>query len=135
MASISEPTAFFGKTDREALRLLAEARDYLAYLEPFDRGGLVPSDRLRLCLETMRLTARMTHVMAWLLAQRAVLAGEIALDQALGHEALAEVEICMGGEESDWSGLPPRLVALLERSHRLYQRVARLDGLARRRSA
>jgi regulator of CtrA degradation len=126
-------TAFFGKTYGEAMTLLVEARNYLAFLEPADRANLTPMERLRLCCETMRLTARLTQIMAWLLAQRAVHAGELTRDEALADpRPLAALDICMGDGEGDANGLPPRLVRLLDRSHHLYVRVARLDELARR---
>jgi regulator of CtrA degradation len=132
---VSEPThatEFFGKTYGEAMSLLVEARDYLAHREPLDRGALAAEERLRFCSETMRLTSRLTQIMAWLMAQRAVYEGEIAPERALeGHDPLAELEICM--EEDATSRLPQRLSSLLERSRRLYVRVARLDELARRR--
>ena len=127
-------TAFFGKTYGEAMSLLVEARNYLTYLEPLDRAGLGPLDRLRLCCETMRLTARLTQIMAWLLAQRAVHAGEITHDEALADpHTLAELEVCMSDSDIDEALLPPRLVRLLDRSQHLYVRVARLDEFARRR--
>lgn len=126
-------TAFFGKTYDEAMALLVEARDYLAQREGADREGLTPLDRLRFSCETMRLTARLTQMMAWLLAQRAVHAGEINQQTALGdHQALAELAICMDGEEAATDAFPQDLRALLDRSRRLYVRVARLDEMARR---
>jgi regulator of CtrA degradation len=128
-----QATAFFGKTYGEAMDLLVEARDYLAHREPIDREALMPLDRLRFCGETMRLTARLTQIMAWLLAQRAVHAGEISQEEALAdHRALAEHELCMDAPEA---AMPRRLASLLERSQRLYVRVARLDELARRQLA
>ena len=83
-----------------------------------------------MCLETLRLTARLTQVMAWLLAQRAVHAEEMDLEEALA-EPLAGI-ICMEAAGRDNPDLPPRLSDLLGRSHLLYVRVARLDQLARR---
>jgi len=131
----TQPTAFFSKTYDEALRLVEDARGYLSLLEPFDRRGLGPPERLRLCAETMRMTARLTQIMAWLLVQRAVHAGEMSRADALSQqEILAGVRVCMDGGEEDWRGLPGRLVALLDKSHRLYVRVARLDELARRQA-
>jgi regulator of CtrA degradation len=130
-----QATAFFGKTYAEAMDLLVEARDYLAHREPIDRAGLVPVEKLRFCGETMRLTARLTQIMAWLLAQRAVHAGEITQEEALAeHRALAEHAICMEGE-GEGGAMPRRLLSLLDRSQRLYVRVARLDELARRQLA
>lgn len=128
-----QATAFFGKTYGEAMDLLVETRDYLAHREPIDRESLMPLERLRFCGETMRLTARMTQIMAWLLAQRAVHAGEISQQEALGdHRPLAEHEICMDGVAAVSASVPRRLASLLDRSQRLYVRVARLDELARR---
>ncbi len=128
-----QATAFFGKTYGEAMDLLVEARDYLAHREPIDRQGLVSIERLRFCGETMRLTARLTQIMAWLLAQRAVHAGELSQEEALGdHDALAEHALCMEGAAV---AMPQRLANLLDRSHKLYVRVARLDELARRQLA
>lgn len=132
----AQPTAFFSKTYDEALRLVEDARGYLAGLEPFDRRSLAAPERLRLCAETMRMTARLTQIMAWLLVQRAVHAGEISRSDALSEqEILAGVQVCMDRREEDWQGLPRRLVALLDKSHRLYVRVARLDELARRQAS
>jgi hypothetical protein len=45
---------------------------------------------------------------------------------------LAHLEMCMEGEAA-MAGLPQRLGNLLDRSRRLFIRVARLDELARRR--
>jgi len=127
------PTAFFGKTYDEAVGLLEEARGYFAVLEPLERRGLAVPERLKLCTESMRMTARLTQIMAWLLMQRAVHAGEVTREEALaGTVTLADVDVCMQQAESGWDGLPRRLVGLLDRSQRLYLRVARLDELARR---
>jgi regulator of CtrA degradation len=129
----AQPTAFFSRTYDEAIDLVEAARSYLKVLEPIHRRALPVPERLRLCSETTRMTARLTQIMAWLLSQRAVYAGETSRAQALeDQQALTEVEVCMACDERDWRGLPRRLVALLDKSHRLYIRVARLDELARR---
>jgi len=129
----AQPTAFFSRTYDEALDLLEAARSYLSAREPIDRRALPVPDRLRLCSETMRMTARLTQIMAWLLSQRAVHAGELSRAEALSdQQVLTEVDVCMARDERQWRGLPERLVALLDQSHRLYIRVARLDELARK---
>jgi regulator of CtrA degradation len=131
VAVVAAATAFFGKTYGEAFDLVLEARDYLSFHEPDERGALLPLERLVMCSETLRLTARLTQIMAWLLAQRAVQNGEIGADEALA-DPLAAVTICMDGAEREDGDVPPRLADLLGRSRRLYVRVARLDELARR---
>jgi regulator of CtrA degradation len=131
VAALSATTAFFGRTYGEAVDLLYEARDYLSFFESDERHTLPPMERLMMCAETLRLTARLTQIMAWLLAQRAVQCGEMSRDEALA-EPLAALHVCMDGEDHEEGGLPPRLSGLLGRSRRLYVRVARLDEMARR---
>jgi regulator of CtrA degradation len=71
--------------------------------------------------------------MSWLLAQRAVFDGEMSeFDLVQQHQALAELEVCMEQVEA-LDHLPPYLANLLERTHRLYIRVARLDEMVRRK--
>src|SRR5689334_8538133 len=127
------PTAFFTKTYDEAVGLLLEARDYVARREPADRARLDTLDRVKMCCETMRMTARLTQIMSWLLAQRAIYEGEMSEEDVVAqHQALSELQVCMDqAEELDC--LPPHLQKLLERTHRLYIRVARLDEMVRRK--
>ena len=136
MMAVATNTAFFSRTYDEAMGLLVEARNYVAVGELRHARPMPASERLLLCCETMRLTARLTHVMAWLLAQRAVHAGEITLAESAGENyALGGSTTCL--EEShgiealgdDW------LNGLLDRSRRLYVRVSRLDEMVRREVA
>ena len=129
----SANTAYFGRTYDEAMGLLIEARNYVAVNELRAPPALTPTDRLMLCCETMRLTTRLAHIMAWLLAQRAVYAGEITLaDSAEEPYALGGSKICLTVvDEVDRLG-DEWLSALLERSLRLYVRVSRLDERVRR---
>jgi regulator of CtrA degradation len=129
----SVKTAFFGRTYDEAMGLLIEARNYVAVNELRALPILTPSDRLLLCCETMRLTTRLTHIMAWLLAQRAVHAGEITLaDSAEEPYALGGAKTCLTVIE-DVDRLGDRwLNTLLDRSHRLYIRISRLDEMVKR---
>jgi regulator of CtrA degradation len=127
---VSAQPAFFGKTYDEALGLLVAARDYVALSERPHRSRPEIAERLRLCCETMRMTARLTQIMAWLMAQKAIHAGEMTQDE-LAHtqEPLADIRICM--DPGQIEGLPKPLIGLLQRSHSLYLRIARLDGRVR----
>ena len=119
---------FFNGTYDETMALLIEARNYIAYHESGDHRHLPPHVRLQIAYESMRVTSRLTQVMAWLLAQKAVHAGEITQEQAASEEfALSGGEICSDGSGPENEDLPSGLRSLLERSHRLYMRVARLD--------
>ena len=121
-------TAFFEKTYEEATDLLVEARDYIAIEEKADLEQMIASDRLRLSRETTRLTARLTTIMAWLLARKAVLAGELTQAEAASPPYLLERNTTLAdGDPEAYEDLPELLSDLMDRSHRLYIRVTRLD--------
>jgi len=127
---------FFDRTYEEAFDLLVEARDYLADRQWQDAEGLAPVTRLILSCETMRLTTRLVQVMAWLMVQRAVHAGEMRPEEADRPERrLGGHEICADQGPWDLSELPPRLRRLLDRSRTLYNRVARLDEMVHIRAS
>lgn len=134
--AIPATTTFFHKTYDEALSLLTEARNYVA--DGYGREAKTQSANLRMaqCCETMRLTARLTHVMAWLLAQRAVHAGEITLEESVSEKfSLGGRTVCL--EESRYldSLEDAWLGRLLERSLQLYIRISRLDTMVQNRVA
>lgn len=128
----SQPTFFSGPYD-ETMALLIEARNYVAFHESVDYRRLPPRVRLQVSYESMRVTSRLTQAMAWLLAQKAVHAGELTIAQAASEEyALSGGDICLDPSGPENEELPVGLRGLLERSHQLYVRVARLDDLVRR---
>src|SRR5262249_31497053 len=89
-------TRFLERIYDEAKALLIEARDYVQMLGPVDRAAMAPIDNLRCISEGLRLTTRLTEVMAWSLTQKAVQAGEITRDEAvLPNRRLGGQEICL----------------------------------------
>ncbi|WP_119168554.1 DUF1465 family protein [Algihabitans albus] len=129
-SEVSPQISFLNGTYAEALALTQEARDYVALEERAERKGLRPADQLVAACESMRVTTRLTQVMAWLLVQRAVQAGEMTRDDARQPQhRLSAKEICETSELSAPADLTPRMMHLLSRSHALYERVARLDAL------
>jgi regulator of CtrA degradation len=121
---------YFDSTFDEALALTREARDYLAYHEDADLSQLSPVGRMAASCESMRMTARMTQVIAWLLVQKAVHAGDLTREEASQPKyRLAGQEICDDVEPLAVEPLPDRLAELLSRSHQMYQRIARLDAM------
>lgn len=114
----------------EVLDLLVEARNYAAFMQPQEMARRDQLTRLRASCESLRVTTRLMHVLAWLMALRAVEAGEMPAGQLsanafrLGGGAVCREE---GGADDDT--LPEGLRALLRRSHALYCRIARLDAM------
>ena len=125
-----QTVAFFGRTYDEALQLTREARDYIAGHAGSDRAASSADVRLASSCEEMRLTARLTQVMAWLLLQRAVHEGEVSRAEAAKEEnRLSGQEACLGARVIPEVELPARLEDLLTRSYNLYLRVQRLDAM------
>jgi regulator of CtrA degradation len=129
-AIIFGPQRFIDRTFDDALSLLEEVRSYILYEERSDGMDLPPAARVRQSLEATRMTARLTNVMAWLLLQKAAAAGEIEEQEPLKPEnRLGGREACMDDAGVEDPDLPDRMRELLDRSHRMYVRVARLDDM------
>ena len=131
MSSGAHTVAYFDRTYDEAIQLMHEARDY--FIDRQRQGGAGPHAAVQLVAscEAMRVTARLAQVLAWLLVQKAVHAGEISPAEAVAqNRRLGGRSVC--AVEGPWHelGLPQDLQSLLARSLALYNRVARLDDLA-----
>ena len=109
----------------EAMVLADEARSYFDSAAREDRLDLEPVDRVGFSCESLKVTTRLMHVIAWLLTQRAVAAGELTRSQA------GETERRLGPAPESDEALMPRLpapaVELIRSSEELYDRVRRLD--------
>lgn len=133
---MAAPSAFFDRTYDETFSLLIEARNYIAYHEAIDQRTLPIHARLQVSFESMRITSRLTQVMAWLLAQKALYAGELTRQEVASDQfALSGGAICSDPSGPESEGLPRGLVSLLDRTHKLYQRIERLDAMFRRDAA
>ena len=109
----------------EAMVLADEARAYFDRAASDDRLALEPVDRVGFSCESLKVTTRLMHLIAWLLTQRAVAAGELTQAQA------GETERRLGPAPESDEALLPRLpqaaVDLIRTSEELYERVRRLD--------
>ena len=131
MTDAAALAAFIDKAYQEACDLLIEARDYVAGRSSESAAhALAQADRLWLTAELSRVTRRLTEVMAWLLVQKAVAAGEITAAEAAETEAAALPAGGLGEVDptQDIGNLPLAARGLIDRSRRLYAEVARLDS-------
>lgn len=127
---------FINRLFNESVTLLVEARNYLEFSEVALSPARVPNprDKLFISAQALRFTSRMTQTMAWLLAQRAVYAGELSFEEACNGEfSLGGEVFCVENDGQNDIRLPQGLQNLLARSHSLYHRVLRLDRDSRRR--
>jgi regulator of CtrA degradation len=109
----------------ESMLLADEARGYFDESGRADRDSLDPLGRVVFSCESMKVTTRLMHVIAWLLTQRAVSSGELRPKEALDpSRRLGE------GPESDEQALahlPDGARLLIGASIDLHRRVAHFD--------
>lgn len=118
---------FFSSLMDETIHQLTEARDYFTQQGSQTRSAMSPEYRLLYSNEMSRITMRLSCVMAWILAQKAVANGEMSRSEALQKYRLYGQSICMTKTQGTDRFLPPYMDAMLEKSYVLYTRVMRLD--------
>src|ERR1700677_5314851 len=112
------------RTFDEGIALTMEVRNYIAYHEQADRREYDLPRCLQVGYQHTRVSARLIQVMTWLLAMKALLAGEISPEQfAAPQYALAESDDCNSATGPEQTDLPSGLRNLLERSYALYSRI------------
>ncbi len=114
----------------ETLFLLAEAHDYFYQYGEEDQQQMDARVRSLYASEMSRITVRLSCVMAWLLARKAVFLGKLTQEEATAHYRLDCRDISLGQNIEAESLLPDSMTELLDKSFELYQRVARLDDAA-----
>ena len=113
----------------EATALAAQARDYFDGVGRADRDALRPIERVAFSCESLKITTRLMHVLAWLLNRRALDGGEI------GREAPNSSPRLGPAPETDTAVLaavPDAARALIAASADLHRRVTRLDAARQR---
>ncbi|WP_371262786.1 DUF1465 family protein [Sphingomonas sp. OV641] len=109
----------------EAMVLADDARSYFDDGNRDERDSLSTMARVTFSCESLKVTTRLMHVIAWLLTQRAVFAGELRAADALDHSRrLGEAPVT---NEEVALELPERARRLVHASADLHRRVARLD--------
>jgi regulator of CtrA degradation len=109
----------------EAMLLADEARSYFDDSGREDRVTLDPFVRVNFACESLKVTTRIMHIVAWLLTQRAIESGEIPYregrrpERRLGHAQESDPEVV--------ARLPEAAQRLVSASSDLYTRVKRLD--------
>ena len=109
----------------EAMLLADEARHYFDEAGRDERATLEPFARVGFACESLKVTTRIMHIVAWLLTQRAIESGEIPsrdgrrVERRLGHAQDSDPAVV--------NQLPPAAQKLINSSADLYARVKRLD--------
>ena len=109
----------------EAMLLADEARSYFDEAGRYARAELDPYVRVGFACESLKVTTRIMHIVAWLLTQRAIDSGEIPArhgrrpERRLGHAQDSDPAVV--------AQLPEAAQRLINSSADLYARVKRLD--------
>ena len=113
----------------EALLLADDARAVFDLRIGEKGDNASDSLKIALSIEGLRTTTRVMHVLAWLLNQRAFLAGELSAAQLARHNELPEER---SADPANLEALEPETRALIRESEDLHARIARLDREMRR---
>ena len=109
----------------EAMLLADEARSYFDDIGRDDRATLEPFARVGFACESLKVTTRIMHIVAWLLTQRAIESGEIRFiegrrpERRLGHAADSDPAVV--------NQLPESARRLINSSADLYARIIRIE--------
>ena len=109
----------------EAMLLADEARSYFDDAGRDERQSLDPFARVGFACESLKVTTRIMHIVAWLLTQRAIESGEIGFgegrrpERRLGHAQDSDPAVV--------DQLPDSARRLINASADLYARIKRID--------
>lgn len=123
----SQNILFMPSVYNDAMTLLCEAQEYFSEFGTKDQKNLDPNTRSIYACEMSRITLRLSCVMSWILAQRGVVAGQIAPEQS-AHYGLEFQNICRVDGRVLHGVLPPYVCYLLDSTFELYERVLRLNS-------
>ena len=109
----------------EAMVLADEARAYFDDIGKDERLTLEPFARVGFACESLKVTTRIMHIVAWLLTQRAIETGELHQtdgrrpERRLGHATTSDPTVV--------AQMPLAAQRLISTSSDLYARLQRLD--------
>jgi regulator of CtrA degradation len=109
----------------EAMLLADEARAYFDDAGRDERATLEPFARVGFACESLKVTTRIMHIVAWLLTQRAIESGEIPTRE--GRRPERRLGNAQDSDAAVVVTLPPSAQKLISSSADLYARVKRLD--------
>ncbi len=126
ISSQSPKVLFMPGVFEETMRLLTEAHEYFHLFGADDQAHIADDLRTLYSCEMSRITLRLSSIMAWLMAQRAVFTGKIPHED-MHRYGLDFQDICLVDNRVLHGVLPSYVCLLLDRTLELYERVLRLD--------
>ncbi len=99
----------------EAMLLADEARGYFDSVGRDDRAAMPPLERVTFSCESLKVTTRLMHVIAWLLARRN------------GVDTPHRLSAAAQSGDAELASLPQEARAIVTTSIELYERILRLE--------
>lgn len=119
----------------DAHAFLHTAHNYIKWQAPIDVQYMDPQKTYKVSCEAMRITVRVTQIIAWFLLQKAVLEGELTEEEFLSEDCrVLRGKHCLENTSEYDPDIPPRLRELLKESRELYIRILRLDTAIRKKT-
>jgi regulator of CtrA degradation len=109
----------------EAMLLADEARSYFDDAGRDERQSLEPFARVGFACESLKVTTRIMHIVAWLLTQRAIESGEIPMLE--GRRPERRLGNAQDSDPAVVNQLPPAAQRLINSSADLHARIKRID--------
>ncbi len=112
----------------EAMVLADEARFYFDH----ERMGKTVPTRIAVAFscESLKVTTRLMHSIAWLLHQKAIRNGEFSGEAGGNHDCA--IGYAQASDDFDFPNFPEEAQALIKASEELYYRLQRIDSRMRK---
>jgi regulator of CtrA degradation len=119
----------FAKLYREGMDLVDRTAEYLDGAGRRESKALTPPSSQAYTSESIKLTTRLTQLASWLLVRRALVSGEITPAEVRNHRNKVNLVPQSQAVPEGFDGLPEMFKALIAHSHRLHERIVRLERL------
>lgn len=120
--------AFLQRNYDETVKLLQQCSNYLEHQGKYERVTMSIEDRVLYTIATSHITVQLTSVLSWLMAWKAVEAGEINLEDLQNSRYKLQVVRPLKEEQREmFKSLSRPIPDLLDTSCNLYERMRRLE--------
>ena len=119
---------YFDAPYKETIKLLEEVKQYLDNDEAYDRERVCDEYKFVMNVEIMNIIARLSHILSWTLAQKAVHNGEMTLEESLEPKwNISSAFVYSNLHYEVDERIPQRLRRFMNVSRNLFERTERLE--------
>lgn len=113
----------------ETMHILLDAQHYFTSYGADDQRHLNGLQKLIYSSEMSRITLRLSTIMAWILARRALHEGQLTMQEILTSYRLQFEDVCLVASDRFETILPSYVMHLHDKSLSLYSRILALDNV------